>query len=63
MAALFRRLRQEQGISILIAEQNLRLALEVADRVYLLERGEIAHHATADEFRADSAGQRRYLGA
>lgn len=62
LAELFLRLRQEQGISILIAEQNLRLALDVADRAYVLERGEIVHEASAAAFRADAGAQRRHLG-
>ena len=56
------RLRREQDVSILIAEQNLALALEVADRVYVLERGEIAHSAAAAEFAEDRARQHRFLG-
>jgi branched-chain amino acid transport system ATP-binding protein len=59
---LIGRLRQEQGLAILLAEQNLALALEVSDRVYLLERGEIVHEAAAAEFKEDRARQRRYLG-
>ena len=59
---LLGRLRRERGLSILIAEQNLRLALEVADQVYVLERGEIVHEAPASEFREDSERQRRFLG-
>ncbi len=56
------RLRREQDLSILLAEQNLALALEVADRVYVLERGAIVHEAAAAEFREDRETQRRFLG-
>ena len=59
---LIGRLRSEQDLSILLAEQNLALALDVAERVYLLERGELAHEAPAAEFREDRASQRRFLG-
>ena len=59
---LIGRLRREQDLSILLAEQNLALALDVAERVYLLERGELAHEAPAAEFREDRASQRRFLG-
>jgi branched-chain amino acid transport system ATP-binding protein len=62
MGELIRRLRGEQELSILIAEQNLALALEVADRVYLLERGEVVHQAPVSEFAGDRERQRRYLG-
>jgi branched-chain amino acid transport system ATP-binding protein len=59
---LIGRLREEQGLAILLAEQNLALAFEVSDRVYVLERGEIVHEARAAEFKEDKARQRRYLG-
>ncbi len=56
------RLRRDQDLSIVVAEQNLALALEVTDRVSVLERGELAHEATAADFAADREAQRRYLG-
>ena len=59
---LIHQLRQEQQLSILIAEQNLSLALGVADRVYVLDRGEVAHEGAAEAFRQDRDLQRRYLG-
>jgi branched-chain amino acid transport system ATP-binding protein len=59
---LIRQLRQEQELSILIAEQNLALALGVADRVYVLERGEVVHQGPAQEFREARDQQRRFLG-
>jgi branched-chain amino acid transport system ATP-binding protein len=59
---LIGRLRREQRLSILIAEQNLALALEVADRVYVLDRGELVHQASAAEFKLDRERQRRFLG-
>src|SRR6266849_92070 len=55
-------LRQEQHLSILIAEQNLALALGVADRVYVLERGEVVHEGPAEQFRQARDLQKRYLG-
>lgn len=62
IAELVARLADQEGLSILIAEQNLRIALLMASRVYLLERGEVAHAAPAAEFAVDSAAQRRFLG-
>ena len=59
---LIRELRQKEQLSILIAEQNLALALGIADRVYVLERGEVAHEGPADQFGQDRDLQRRYLG-
>ena len=62
LAELISRLRQEVGVSILIAEQNLALAFAVADRVYVMERGEIVHEGMVSAFRDDHTLQRRYLG-
>ena len=62
IAELVARLAAEEGLSILIAEQNLRVALEMASHVFVLERGEIVHEAAANGFALDAAAQRRYLG-
>jgi branched-chain amino acid transport system ATP-binding protein len=59
---LIARLRRDLGLSILIAEQNLALAFEVADRIYVMERGEVVHEASAAAFRNDQVLQKRYLG-
>jgi branched-chain amino acid transport system ATP-binding protein len=59
---LIQQLRREQELSILIAEQNLALALGVADRVYVLERGQVVHEGPADTFREARDLHRRYLG-
>ena len=56
------RLRREGNLSILVAEQNLALALAVADRVYVLERGEVVHEGPAAAFREDRQLQKRHLG-
>ncbi len=62
ISELIARLGREQQLSILLAEQNLRLALEVADRVYVLERGEVVHEGPAQAFGQDRGLQQRYLG-
>ncbi len=62
LADLVARLRREVGLSILIAEQNLALAFAVADRVYVMERGEVVHEGGVSAFRDDAALHRRYLG-
>jgi branched-chain amino acid transport system ATP-binding protein len=62
LGELIARLRREIGLSILIAEQNLALAFGVADRIYVMERGQIVHEAPAAVFREDHATQKRYLG-
>jgi branched-chain amino acid transport system ATP-binding protein len=56
------RLRREGDLSIVVAEQNLSLALAVPDRVYVLERGEVVNDGSAAEFREDRSLQKQYLG-
>jgi branched-chain amino acid transport system ATP-binding protein len=52
----------KRGISVLLVEQNLRTALRLASRVYLMERGTIVHEATPAALRADPSTVHRYLG-
>jgi branched-chain amino acid transport system ATP-binding protein len=56
-----RRLRDE-GTTILLVEQNLATALSVADRVYVMEKGEIRVTAAPAELEASPDVLRRYLG-
>jgi branched-chain amino acid transport system ATP-binding protein len=60
--AIMRRIRAEQRVSILLVEQNARIALELADTAYLLETGHIVKHGTSAEMRSDDAVRRAYLG-
>jgi branched-chain amino acid transport system ATP-binding protein len=53
---------KRQGLSILLVEQNLPLALSVADRVHILSRGQIVHTGAPAELAADDATKARYLG-
>lgn len=59
---IMQRIREEQGVSILLVEQNANLALELADRAYLLETGRIVIAGPAAEIRQDEAVRRSYLG-
>ena len=52
----------EQGITILVVEQNANKALKVADRGYVLETGNIVLSDTADNLRRDDTVQKAYLG-
>ena len=54
---------REQGVSILLIEQNARAALEVADHGYVLETGAIALHGPASELAGDPRVIETYLGA
>ena len=59
---IMRRIREESGVGILLVEQNANLALELADRAYLLETGSIVTSGPAAEIRQDEAIRRAYLG-
>jgi branched-chain amino acid transport system ATP-binding protein len=59
---IMRRIRDEQQVSILLVEQNARIALQLADTAYLLETGRIVKHGRSDDMRNDDAVRRAYLG-
>ncbi len=59
---ILRRIREESRVGILLVEQNANLALELADRAYLLETGRIVMSGPAAEIRQDEAIRRSYLG-
>ena len=59
---IMRRVREESGVGILLVEQNANLALEFADRAYLLETGRIVISGMAADIRQDEAIRRSYLG-
>jgi ABC-2 type transport system ATP-binding protein len=50
------------GLSILLVEQNLGLALSVADRIHVLSRGQIVHTGTPAELMRNDDVKTRYLG-
>jgi len=51
-----------RGLSILLVEQNYHLALQVADRVYVMSKGQIVWEGTPARLGADEDTKRRYLG-
>ena len=53
---------RSRGISILLVEQNVIGALNIADRGYIMEIGKMAAHGKAAEMRGDDEVRRRYLG-
>jgi branched-chain amino acid transport system ATP-binding protein len=61
VARVIGELRRE-GLSILLVEQNLPMALSVADRVHILSRGQIVHSSTPAELMASEDIKSRYLG-
>lgn len=53
----------ESGITILLVEQNAKMALAVSDRAYVLETGTIAMEGPASALAADDRVRKAYLGA
>jgi branched-chain amino acid transport system ATP-binding protein len=53
---------KQSGMAILLAEQNLAMALSVADRCYVLNKGQVVAEATASVLKEDEAVKRRFLG-
>src|SRR6266540_2861414 len=51
-----------EGMTVLLVEQNARLALGIAHKAYLLEQGRVASRGTAAELSANPAVSRAYLG-
>ena len=52
-----------RGLTIMLVEQNAAMALELADRAYLLESGHVSLHGTAAELQRTDVVRKLYLGA
>ena len=50
------------GVAILLVEQNVPLTLDASNRVYIMEKGVVRHHAPAAALRADHTVIHQYLG-
>jgi branched-chain amino acid transport system ATP-binding protein len=59
MGVLFRKMR-ENGITLLLVEQNVEWALNLADRAVIIDQGEIVHRSSAATLLADPEIQERY---
>ncbi|HSV79893.1 MAG TPA: ABC transporter ATP-binding protein [Ramlibacter sp.] len=61
---MFRALRtlNSEGLTVLLVEQNARLALDITDRAYVLERGAIVHEGQSRDLKTDPHIARLYLG-
>jgi branched-chain amino acid transport system ATP-binding protein len=60
--SVIERLNREEGLSVLLVEQNANLAMHMASRVYLLETGRIVASGSAAELSADDTIRKAYLG-
>jgi branched-chain amino acid transport system ATP-binding protein len=52
---------KQEGMTILISEQNAEFSLGLSDRVYILEKGEVRFDGTVDDFMKDEETYRAYL--
>jgi branched-chain amino acid transport system ATP-binding protein len=59
---ILRAINREEGVAILLVEQNAAMALDFAEHAFLLETGRIAMRGPARELREDDAVRRAYLG-
>lgn len=53
---------KKQGLSILLVEQNMHMALGIADHVFVLNKGEIVYSGTPQQLAANKQVQAQYLG-
>ena len=60
--AVIRRLNQEEGLTILLVEQNVALSLGAADRGYVLENGRVVMTGRGKELLADDRVRQAYVG-
>ena len=60
--AIMREINKSENVSILLVEQNAAMALDLADRAYLIETGRVVLSGTSDEIKQNEAVRRSYLG-
>ena len=51
-----------EGVAVLLVEQNVPLTLEASERIYLIEKGVVRHHAASAELRLDDTAIHQYMG-
>ncbi len=59
---IMRSINKEDGVSMLLVEQNASLALDLADHAYLLETGRVALSGPSDTIKNDESVRKAYLG-
>ena len=59
---IVRAINRDQGVSVLLVEQNAALALDLADHVYLLETGRVVMSGPSSDLKEHDAIRRSYLG-
>ena len=59
---IVRELNEKEGLTVLVVEQDARIALKASQRAYVLEVGRVALTGTSDALRGDESIRRSYLG-
>jgi branched-chain amino acid transport system ATP-binding protein len=59
---IVRELNEKEGLTVLVVEQDARIALRASQRAYVLEVGRVALTGTSDELQGDESIRRSYLG-
>ncbi|HHE04587.1 MAG TPA: hypothetical protein ENL19_00830 [candidate division WOR-3 bacterium] len=56
------KLRESENLTIFLVEQNVKLALEICERGYVIETGQIVLSGSSDELKNNKEVMRAYLG-
>jgi branched-chain amino acid transport system ATP-binding protein len=59
---IVRELNEKEGLTVLVVEQDARIALRTASTAYVLEVGRVAVSGPSDELRENESVRRSYLG-
>lgn len=59
---IVRELNENEGLTVLVVEQDARIALKASQRAYVLEVGRVALTGSSDELRGDESIRKSYLG-
>ena len=59
---IVRELNEKEGLTVLVVEQDARIALQSASSAYVLEVGRVAVSGSSDELRENESVRRSYLG-
>jgi branched-chain amino acid transport system ATP-binding protein len=52
---------REKGVTVLLAEQNMKVALRLSNRCYIIDNGVIQYHGTTKDLRANEEVRKKYL--
>ncbi len=63
LTRLLRRLRDEQGLTILLVEHHMAIVMEICEKIVVLVQGEMIAQGTPEELRVNPAVVEAYLGA